>query len=100
MKVAFEKVSTGFQVTFYRPEVETAPQGAGKSEGVSEGVNKGVKLLVEYIRKNPGQRVPGISQTINITPKTLERWLKKLKSEGNVIFKGSAKTGGYWEVVK
>ena len=91
VKVAFEKVSTGFQVTFYRPEAETTPQKAGKSEGVSEGV----KLLVEYIRKNPGQRVPNISQAINIAPKTLERWLRKLKSEGKVNFKGSAKTGGY-----
>ena len=64
---------------------------AGKSEGVSEGV----KLLVDYIRNNPGQRVPAISQAINISPKTLERWLKQLKGEGKIIFKGSAKTGGY-----
>ncbi|MFZ2356420.1 MAG: winged helix-turn-helix domain-containing protein, partial [Candidatus Omnitrophota bacterium] len=71
-----------------------------KNEGVNEGVSEGVKLLVEYIRKNPGQRVPSISQAINIAPKTLERWLRKLKSEGKVNFKGSAKTGGYWEVVK
>ena len=56
--------------------------------------------MVEYIRMNPGQRVPSISKAINIAPKTLERWLRKLKSEGKVNFKGSAKTGGYWEVVK
>jgi len=91
VKVTFENIKTGFVVTFYRPKAEITPSRVGKSEGVSEGV----KLLVEYIRKNPGQRVPGISQVINITPKTLERWLKKLKNEGKVIFKGSAKIGGY-----
>ena len=96
VKVAFEKVSTGFQVTFYRPEAKIAPQKVGKGEGVSEGVNEGVKLLVEYIRMNPGQRVPSISKAISIAPKTLERWLKKLKNDGRIIFKGSAKTGGYW----
>ncbi len=96
VKVAFEKVSTGFQVTFYRPEAKIAPQKVGKGEGVSEGVSEGVKLLVEYIRMNPGQRVPSISKAISIAPKTLERWLKKLKNDGRIIFKGSAKTGGYW----
>ena len=96
VKVAFEKVSTGFQVTFYRPEAKIAPQKVGKGEGVSEGVNEGVKLLVEYIRMNPGQRVPSISKAISIAPKTLERWLKKLKNDGRIVFKGSAKTGGYW----
>ncbi|MDO8663523.1 MAG: ATP-binding protein, partial [Candidatus Wildermuthbacteria bacterium] len=80
VKVAFEKVSTGFQVTFYRPEAKIALQKVGKGEGVSEGVNEGVKLLVEYIRMNPGQRVPSISKAISIAPKTLERWLKKLKN--------------------
>ena len=72
----------------------------GKHEGASEAVSEGVKLLVEYIRKNPGQRVPSISQAIGRAPKTLERWLKKLKSEGKINFEGSAKTGGYWEAVK
>jgi len=28
--------------------------------------------------------------------KTIERWLKKLKDEGKIEFKGSSKTGGYY----
>lgn len=74
--MTFENIKTGFVVTFYRPKAEITPSRVSKSEGVSEGV----KLLVEYIRNNPGQRVLGISQTINVAPKTLERWLKALKS--------------------
>jgi transposase-like protein len=90
--VTFENIKTGFVVTFYRPEPKIIPEKVKKSEGVSEGV----KLLVESIRKNPGQRVPSISQATNIAPKTLERWLRKLKKEGKINFKGSAKTGGYY----
>jgi ATP-dependent DNA helicase RecG len=100
VKVTFENIKTGFVVTFYRPKVGTTLQKAEKGEGVNEGVNEGVKLLVEYIRMNPGQRVPSISKATDIAPKTLERWLGKLKNDGKVIFKGSAKTGGYWEAVK
>jgi len=73
------------------------PEKKEKIEGVNEGVNEGVKSLFEYIRKNPGQRVPSISQATNIVPKTLERWLRKLKSEEKIKFKGSSKAGGYYE---
>ena len=92
VRVTFENIKTGFVVTFYRPGAKTAPEKAKKVEGVSEGV----KLLVEHIRENPGLRVPSISRAIHIAPKTLERWLRKLKSEGKVNFKGSAKIGGYY----
>jgi ATP-dependent DNA helicase RecG len=96
VRVTFENIKTGFVVTFYRPEPKIIPEKVKKGEGVSEGVSEGVKLLVESIRKNPGQRVPSISQATNIAPKTLERWLRKLKKEGKINFKGSAKTGGYY----
>jgi len=35
---------------------------------------------------------------LKISKRTLERQLKKLKDEGKIEFKGSAKTGGYWIV--
>ena len=92
VRVTFENIKTGFVVTFYRPGAKTAPEKTKKVEGVSEGV----KLLEEYIRENPGLRVPSISRVIHIAPKTLERWLKKLKSEGKINYKGSTKTGGYY----
>lgn len=75
---------------------QITPQKAGKGEGVNEGVTEGVNLLFDYIAKHPGQRVPSISQAISTAPKTIERWLKKLKKEGKITFKGNAKTGGYY----
>jgi ATP-dependent DNA helicase RecG len=100
VRVAFERMTSGFQVKFYRPGIMPASAQAQKGEGVSEGVSEGVISLFEYIGNNPGQRVPAISQALNIPSKTLERWLKKLKNEGKIRYEGSAKSGGYWAAVK
>ena len=89
VKVEFKRVKTGFVVSFYRPKWE---EGEGGNEGVFEGVNS----LVEHIRLSPGQRVPHFEKALNVPKKTLERWLKKLKEEDKVKFKGSPKSGGYW----
>ena len=45
---------------------------AAKITPEKEAKNEGVESLFEYIRKNPGQRVPSISQATNIVPKILE----------------------------
>ena len=63
---------------------------------VSEGVSEGVNLLMEYIKKNQKKRVPQLAKAIGIPPKTVERWVKQLKEEGKIEFKGSSKKGGYW----
>ncbi|MBA3066355.1 transcriptional regulator [bacterium] len=90
--VEFEVLKSGFLVVFRRkPE-----WAARKGEGVNEGVNEGVSSVIEYIRQNPGKRAPYIAQALNVPLKTLERWLKKIKFEGKIRYKGSAKTGGYY----
>lgn len=66
--------------------------------GVSGGVSGGVKLLLNYIEKNPGVKASKISQEFDLPQRTVERWLKKLKEEKKIEYKGSAKTGGYWRV--
>jgi len=90
-------------VVFYRQKatspkkvLEKVPRkGVQKNEGVNEGVN----LLLQHIKKNPGKRVPHFEKALKTSPKTIERWLKKLKNEGRIEFQGSPKTGGY-KVVK
>ncbi len=42
-------------------------------------------------------RLPQIAQELGAPLKTLERWIKKLKTEGKIQFKGSAKTGGHFK---
>ncbi|PIZ51085.1 ATP-dependent DNA helicase [Candidatus Woesearchaeota archaeon CG_4_10_14_0_2_um_filter_33_13] len=89
----FEEVGRQFVVTFKRKGVSEA---VGVSEGVSEGVFEGVNSLLESIRKNPGKRVPQLAKILSIPAKTIERWIKQLKEEGKIEFRGSPKKGGYW----
>ncbi len=64
----------------------------------SEGVNEGVNELYCHIRKTPGIRIPELSQQLHVPTKTLERWIKQLRDERKVNFKGAPKTGGYYVV--
>ena len=78
-----------------------AVENVGVNEGVSEGVSEGVNLLLESIRKNTGKMVPQLAKTLSIPAKTIERWLKNLKEERKIVYKGSRKKGGrkkggYW----
>ena len=60
-----------------------------------EGVNEGVNALQSLISTQPGLRAPTLAQTLNTSTKTIERWLKQLKAQGLVEFRGATKTGGY-----
>ncbi len=37
---------------------------------------------------------------LNIPLKTIERWLKQLREDKKIEFRGIAKKGGYWEIMK
>lgn len=78
--------------------LETARQGddVGISGGVNEGVNEGVKSLLILIEQHPGQRTPFFAQQMNTSVKNIERWLKSLRAQGLVEFRGAPKTGGYY----
>ena len=90
----FENFQHGFRVL-----VSAAPlTNEGVSEGVSEGVNEGVAILTELIARSPGKRLPYYAEQLNIPRKTVERWLKTLRKEQAIVFKGPPKTGGYWIV--
>jgi len=60
------------------------------------GVNEGANTLVELIKQRPGMRVPALAESMNISPKNLDRWLKQLREAGLIEFIGSSKTGGYY----
>jgi ATP-dependent DNA helicase RecG len=103
-----EKYGSGF--IRIRKELETYPEifffieeiGGGvlvtfrMREGVNEGVSEGVNRLYQCIKEKPGVRLPEPSAEIQVPVKTLERWIKQLREEKRVVFKGAAKTGGYY----
>ncbi|MBN1906083.1 MAG: hypothetical protein JW927_13405 [Deltaproteobacteria bacterium] len=79
-----EEIGGGVLVTF--------SISASKSEGVSGGVSR----LLCCIRNKAGLRIPELSQELHVPKKTIERWIKQLRDENKVIFKGAPKTGGYF----
>ena len=81
-KPTFEYEWTAVRVTFYK---------AKKSEGI--------KKLYNYIKENPNRRISQISKELQIPSKTLERWIKQLREENKIEYRGSKKTGGYWVVL-
>jgi ATP-dependent DNA helicase RecG len=80
---AVEEIGGGVLVTF------------GQAEGVSGGVSGGADEVLNYIRMNPGVKTSEIAEAIDVPQRTLERWLKRLKDEKKVSFKGAPKKGGY-----
>ncbi|MGV0960282.1 MAG: helix-turn-helix domain-containing protein [Limnohabitans sp.] len=77
----------------------------GKSEGVIEGANGGVgggvntpEALRQIILKTPGLNAASLVERSAKPLRTVERWLKQLKDQGHIEFRGALKTGGYHPV--
>lgn len=86
----FKTEFAGFSVYMYNEEI------GGINEGINKGINEGIKSSIKYIKENPGKRNKEISENIGEPPKTVERWIKKLRDDSIIEFKGSKKTGGYF----
>ena len=87
-----------------RKELETYPERIFSVEEMGGGVlvtfkqNEGVNELYNCILQRPGLRLPEITEHLQVPAKILERWIKQLRDENKVVFKGSAKTGGYYAI--
>ena len=70
----------------------------GLNEGVSGGVSGGVngpddlRIIITDI---PGLNTSELMVRSNKPKRTIERWLKQLKDQGHIEFRGASKTGGY-----
>lgn len=98
----YETTQGGMAVTVFKAidktNAKTASEGVsgGVNVGVSGGVNVGVNGLLAYIQSHPGQRAGEMAVAFKLTKRTIERWLKQLKENGKIEFRGAAKTGGYY----
>ena len=96
----------GVMVTFAlkadAPQNTLAPtEIGGVSGGVSGGVNGGVntpEALRQMILKTPGLNAASLVERSAKPQRTVERWLKQLKDQGHIEFRGAPKTGGYHPV--
>lgn len=64
------------------------------------GVNGGVNGVENLIEKHPGITTKEIKDILQISQRTTERWLKQLREQGKIEFRGAPKTGGYWKINK
>lgn len=104
MNFDFEEIPNGMllslsytkQKTMTEADIEGVSEGV--SEGVNEGVSEGVNKLLFLIDKNPGNRIPFFEYSFDVPGKTIERWIKQLKRENKIVFKGAPRTGGYWRI--
>ena len=88
----FQQAQGGLRVHFL-----SAAQSV--NTGVAGGVNGGVKSsadLLALIKAQPGQNAKQLATQVDMPQRTIERWLKQLKDEGKIEFRGAPKTGGYW----
>ncbi|MDI1244135.1 MAG: putative DNA binding domain-containing protein [Rhodoferax sp.] len=71
-------------------------RGVQQPEGANEGANEGVNNLLVLITDQPGLRGPALAKWLGTSPKNVERWLKQLKDQNLIEFRGATKTGGYY----
>ena len=61
-----------------------------------EKINEGVNKLHKFIKLHPGNRTPFFAKELNTSVKNIERWVKELKVNDKIKFKGNPKKGGYY----
>ena len=89
---AISAISAGQNKESAGQKDESVPSVGSVRPNVSAGQNK----VLDYIRENPGLRVPMISEGLNIPSKSIERHVKALIALGLIEHRGSKKTGGYF----
>jgi ATP-dependent DNA helicase RecG len=60
--------------------------------------NGGINLLLKTIKQYRGERTMFFQEKLHLPKRTVERWLKTLRDEKKIEFRGSKKSGGYWLV--
>lgn len=94
MKFDYEENGDGFLVKLSYAEQKIS--SGGVNGGVSGGVSGGVNDLLDFIRLNPGKKTKDFTVALGQPRRTIERWLRQLKDQGEIKFRGASKTGGYF----
>ena len=64
--------------------------------GVSGGVSTESVPLLQLIQAQPGLKTTQRVAQTGTPRRTVERWLKQLKDDQTIEFRGAPKTGGYY----
>lgn len=98
MQFSFRNSLQGFVTSFSYEEQKTNKEilNVGVNVGVNVGANVGVNDLLDIVRNNPGVNAKWLYQHFDVTNRTVERWIKQLREENKIEFRGATKTGGYY----
>ena len=77
-----------------RPQV-VIQRSVDQAAEVIGGVSGGVSTLLELLSAHPGLNAAELQARLNTPKRTVERWLKQLKDQQTIEFRGAPKTGGY-----
>jgi ATP-dependent DNA helicase RecG len=94
-----KEITGAFVVKFTRRPASEGKGGGvngGISGGADGGITEGIDRLADYIRNTPGRNVTEITVALDIPQRTIERWLKKLREQREIVFTGPRETGGYF----
>ena len=83
-----ENFSGGFRIKFMLSE-----QAINKEAHINVPLNK---RIIETIELNPGLKRKDIAVALDVTEKTISRYVSELSLAGKIERRGSKKTGGYW----
>ena len=64
--------------------------------GVTGGVKPESLNLLQLIQSQPGLKTTELVSQTGKPQRTIERWLKQLKDNQLIEFRGAPKTGGYY----
>ncbi|MCB0511605.1 MAG: putative DNA binding domain-containing protein [Bacteroidetes bacterium] len=85
---AFEELANGFRVILFNEKLKVT----------DVGLNVGLNELYEIIKREPGINSKELHSGFDVTTRTIERWLKQLRENGKIEFRGAPKTGGYYVI--
>ena len=78
------------------PQKENRESFGGLFEGINEEIKQKLILVLDYINIHPYSRTQMIAEGTQLPVKSVERYLKILKSDYSLIaYYGSKKSGGY-----
>jgi len=100
-KPTFENHSGGFLVTVYASANEKLKENVVENvvESVVENVVENEKKILDLLKINAKYSAKQIAESIGITQRTVQRYLKNLQSKNRLERIGSAK-GGHWQITK
>ena len=81
----------GVMATFAQKQPEASRGGVSGGVTPAESVH-----LLQLIQTQPGLKTTEFVAQTGKPQRTIERWLKQLKENGLIVFKGAPKTGGYY----